>query len=183
MTLPPPLPDAPKAEWRAWARALRDTLPDASAAVCAQLAGFLRAQGWRTVLAYRALPGEPDLGALAGEFRLLTTRARFKARRLSLHAWEHATEPSVFGALQPPADSPELTREVVEAVLLPGLAYDRAGVRLGYGGGFYDRLLADWGVPTVGVTRAALLVPALPREPHDIPVDFVATEEGVQAIY
>ena len=68
----------------------------------------------------------------------------------------------------------------MDAILLPGLAFDRAGVRLGYGGGFYDRLLPDFRGVTVGVIQAGLLVPALPREPHDLPVRWLVTERGAR---
>ncbi|MBZ9715222.1 5-formyltetrahydrofolate cyclo-ligase [Deinococcus multiflagellatus] len=176
-----PLLQAPKPEWRRWAREVRAGLPDRSGAITAHLRAFLRSHGARRVLAYRALAGEPDLAALADEFELLTPRARFRPQpHLTLHPWHTATEPSRFGALQPPADAPQVPLDTVDAALLPALAYDRAGVRLGYGGGFYDRLLPGFAGLTVGVIPAALLVPALPRDPHDCPVAWLATEDGVQ---
>ncbi|GAA4006907.1 5-formyltetrahydrofolate cyclo-ligase [Deinococcus rubellus] len=172
---------ASKAEWRTWARAQRAELPDVSAQLCAQLQTFLQARGAAVVLAYRALPGEVDVSALSADFTLLAPRAHFRPTpRLTLHAWESATELSRFGALEPPLGTPEVGREAVDAVLLPGLAFDTAGVRLGYGGGFYDRLLADWLVCTVGVVANALLMPALPREAHDLPVQWLASETGVR---
>ena len=132
------------------------------------------------MLAYHALPGEPDLSALATEFELYTTRAVFRPRpRLSLHTWHSASEHSRFGALQPPRGTPEVARDQIGAVLLPGLAFDRSGWRLGYGGGFYDRLLEDWPVLTVGVIPAEMLIPELPHETHDLPVQYVVTEQGV----
>jgi 5-formyltetrahydrofolate cyclo-ligase len=67
-------------------------------------------------------------------------------------------------------------------VLLPALAFDERGFRLGYGGGFYDRLLADWPVLTVGVTPEALVLSAVPREAHDVPVAYLATERGVRRV-
>lgn len=180
MTLSPPPANASKEVWRAWARGVRAGLPDQSARVCAGLAAFLHDRGLRRVLAYRALPGEPHLGALAQDFELFTTRAWWRERRLSLHAWETASELSRFGALEPPRDAPQVAREGIEAVLLPGLAFDAAGRRLGYGGGFYDRLLDGWNVPVIGVTWEALIVPALPHEPHDQRAGFLATEAGVR---
>lgn len=135
------------------------------------------------VLAYRALPGEVDVGDLADAFELLTTRARWRpAPHLTLHPWATATERSRFGALQPPADAPRVDRARVDAVLLPALAFDEVGFRLGYGGGFYDRLLAGWAVPTVGVTPEALVLPDVPRAAHDVPVAFLATERGVRRV-
>ena len=170
-----------KAAWRAWARDRRGSLPvPDSAAICAALTGFLRARNVTGVLAYHALPGEPDLSALAADFQLCTTRAVFRpSPRLSLHPWHSASELSSFGARQPPRGTPEISREKLGAVLLPGLAFDRSGWRLGYGGGFYDRLLEGWPVLTVGVIPAALLIAELPHEAHDLPAQYVATELGV----
>lgn len=76
-------------------------------------------------------------------------------------------------------------REVFPAVLplalalVPGLAFDAAGFRLGYGGGFYDTFLADFPGTTVGLCRTCQLsaVP-LPRGPYDLPVGLVVTEDG-----
>ncbi len=158
-------------------------MPDLSAKVAAHLVAFLQARKVRRVLVYRALPGEPDVSALAPHFDLLTTRARFRpAPHLTLHPWETATELSRFGVLQPPADAPRVGLETVDAVLLPALAYDRRGVRLGYGGGFYDRLLPEFTGPTVGVVWDPLVVEELPCETHDLRVGFLATETGVRAI-
>ncbi|CAN5496300.1 5-formyltetrahydrofolate cyclo-ligase [soil metagenome] len=69
----------------------------------------------------------------------------------------------------------------LEAVVTPGVAFDRTGHRLGYGGGHFDRLLAELrpGVPVVGVAFERQLVDAVPTEPHDRRVDVVVTEEAV----
>lgn len=58
-------------------------------------------------------------------------------------------------------------------VLMPGLAFDREGHRMGYGGGFYDRFLAAEPHPTVALCYAFQLLPSLPVEPHDVPVNAV----------
>ena len=172
-----------KQRLRAWARARCAELPDVSPAVTAHLARWLRERGVRRVLAYRALPGEPNLEALAGEFELLTTRTVWRPEpRLTLHAWEHATQVSKLGVLEPPPGTPEIPLERVEAVLVPGLAFDERGGRLGYGGGFYDRLLPLLGVPKIGVVPAALIVAELPHEAHDARVDLLATETGVRPV-
>jgi 5-formyltetrahydrofolate cyclo-ligase len=135
------------------------------------------------VLAYRALPGEPDVSALAQSFELFTTRARWKPQpHLTLHAWDTATELSRFGVLQPPASAPRVVLNSVDAVLLPALAFDEQGVRLGYGGGFYDRLLPGFAGLTVGVIWSDLIVPRLPSEAHDVRAGWLATEAGVCAV-
>lgn len=183
MDLVRPTCNASKAEWRAWAFATRKTLEPNSQAVTAHLCEFLQARGARRVLAYRAMSGEPDLAGLQYDFELLTTRTRYKPeRRLTLHPWDTATEQSKFGYWQPPANAPRVALDTVDAVLLPALAYDLRGVRLGYGGGFYDRLLPNFAGLKVGVVWSPLLVPKLPSEAHDVRVDCVATELGVSAI-
>ncbi|PYE53625.1 5-formyltetrahydrofolate cyclo-ligase [Deinococcus yavapaiensis] len=169
-----------KAELRAWASQRRREVPDASSALTAHLADWLEASGARTVLAYRALPSEPDVSELSSAFELLTTRTIWAPRRaLTVHVWSSATERDRFGILQPPLGTPDLPKSAADVVLVPGLAFDRRGGRLGTGGGFYDRLLAGWDVPTVGVTWTELLVDEVPLEPHDVRVRFVATQDGV----
>ncbi len=170
-----------KGQWRTWAREHRATQPDHSVLVTAHLRTFLREAGARRVLAYRALPGEINVSGLAQGFELLAPRARFRPTpRLTLHPWDTATEMSRFGALQPPADAPEVPLGDVDAILLPGLAFDAQGLRLGYGGGFYDRLLPGFGGLTVGVIQRALIVPRLPADAHDCPVAWLATENGME---
>lgn len=172
-----------KTSLRAWARARRAQLPDPSPLLTAHLSSWLRSQGLRRVLAYRAFGGEPNVDALAGEFELFTTRAHWRPEpRLTLHPWESATARNRLGILEPPPDAPHVAPDDIDVVLVPGLAFDRRGVRLGYGGGFYDRLLPTLKVPFVGVTASALLLSELPQEEHDVRVQLLATEGGVQSV-
>ena len=69
------------------------------------------------------------------------------------------------------------------AVIVPGLAFDRRGHRLGRGAGVYDRFLATLAPHTlrIGVIPDAQLVDALPTEPHDVPMHLVVTEKRVIA--
>jgi 5-formyltetrahydrofolate cyclo-ligase len=67
-----------------------------------------------------------------------------------------------------------------DGVLVPGVGFDRQGFRLGFGGGYYDRLLADLApeVVTIGLAYAFQVVDELPREEHDLPVDIICTDQG-----
>ncbi len=69
----------------------------------------------------------------------------------------------------------------VDTVLVPGLAFDHQGTRLGRGAGYYDRLLSECRADcvTVGVTSSDRVLPEVPREPHDVQVMYLATEAGV----
>jgi len=75
----------------------------------------------------------------------------------------------------PTCDGPVIEPSLV---LVPGLAFNRSGGRLGYGAGFYDRWLSAHPARTIGVCFEAQLVDDLPLEPHDHPLDAVLTERG-----
>ncbi len=72
----------------------------------------------------------------------------------------------------------------LEVLVVPGLAFDRSGVRLGRGGGYYDRSLGGASVDTrprtVGVAFACQCVDELPTATHDLRVDTIVTEHGVE---
>ncbi len=70
---------------------------------------------------------------------------------------------------------------IIDFVLVPGLAFDRRGRRLGYGGGFYDKLLADSLSPCAWLVAGAFesqMVEKVPVDEHDMPMDVVVTERG-----
>jgi 5-formyltetrahydrofolate cyclo-ligase len=100
---------------------------------------------------------------------------------LIFRAWEPGEDlvPGPFGTSEPPTEA-----ETVQPglLLIPLLAFDRGGRRLGYGGGFYDRTLASlrgWGtVRAIGVAFAGQEVDAVPAGPQDALLDGVVTEAG-----
>lgn len=94
--------------------------------------------------------------------------------------------PARFGIPEPDGSCPALTEEdfTHALVLVPALAFDEGGYRLGYGGGYYDRFLAGLsaaGIPAlaVGLSFSVCRAPILPREPHDRPVDIIIDERSV----
>ena len=97
-------------------------------------------------------------------------------------------EISGFGIPEPVLlpDSRLLTMEELcmpdTLVIVPALAFDRKGFRIGYGGGYYDRLLDQASCPVVGLTFHELLQEELPREPWDRAVQAVCTDEELLCI-
>ncbi len=87
-----------------------------------------------------------------------------------------ALEPGAFGVLEPSGTAPSLTTFQEAVVLVPGVAFDRAGHRLGWGKGYFDRFLACFTGTSIGLAFDCQLYDALPFEPHDRPVDYVITE-------
>ena len=82
-------------------------------------------------------------------------------------------QPSRFGAPEPIADTP-VAKDPHALVLMPGLAFDAAGHRMGYGGGYYDRFLSrEPDHPTIALCFDFQLLPRLETEAHDISADTV----------
>ena len=100
---------------------------------------------------------------------------------LSLRVWEPDAPlyPAGFGTLAPSELPPHAEPDLV---LTPLLGFDGTGTRLGYGGGYYDRPLAARRrrPQLVGLAFAIQEFDAIPREPHDIPLDAVITERGAR---
>ena len=84
-----------------------------------------------------------------------------------------------YGMLEPDPACPALSPGEIQLALVPGLAFDRSGGRLGRGGGYYDRWLTGFSGFTAALCRAPLLLERLPREGHDLPVALVVTEDGL----
>jgi len=85
------------------------------------------------------------------------------------------------GLLREPADGEPVPPEMLDLVVVPALAYDTHGNRLGRGAGFYDRFLASPGFKgtAVGIAFREQLVDELPTAKHDMPVDVLVTDEQV----
>jgi 5-formyltetrahydrofolate cyclo-ligase len=153
-----------------------------SAAICANLCQLPIYQQANTILAYSSYRQEPDLSALFDDREKVWGLPRCDGPDLVWHRYDpltHTLQPGAFGILEPAADWPQLVASIVDLILVPCVGGDRAGYRLGYGGGFYDRLLADpnWArIPTIGITFSPMLVEGLPIDPWDRPLDRICTE-------
>ena len=90
--------------------------------------------------------------------------------------------PAPFGLLEPAEDSWDpIAPSAFDLVIVPGLAFDRQGNRVGFGGGFYDRFLSGLDAVKVGIAYGFQLGEALPTEPHDVGLDWLVTESRIFA--
>lgn len=156
----------------------------ASRTVVERLVALPELRDARVVLLYAALIEETDIGAVVAPLRergVRTLFPRVSGERLELvAASDLRTLQLGYRGIHEPV-GPAIDPAVVEAVIAPGVAFDPHGGRLGRGGGHFDRLLAT--LPDtalrVGVCFACQVVPDVPRDPHDLPVDLVVTDRAV----
>lgn len=183
-----------KAELRREMIARRDALPEGerrriAEALARALAALPQYAAARSVLATMAIGSEWDTRAFIDRARadgktIVLPRITEPPRRLALHAVPDLgrdLKPGVWDIPEPdPARCPACERDAVDFALVPALAVDRAGYRLGYGAGYFDKLLAGRRERPYCVTAlpAAFVVEALPHEPHDVAVDLVVDERG-----
>lgn len=123
----------------------------------------------------RELDTGPILEALLARGKRVAYPVCLPGRRMEAREVKDPEQlvPGAFGIPAPEEGCPLVERGEIGAVLVPCLMCDRAGYRLGYGGGYYDRWLADFSGFTVCICPEERLVEALPREGFDVPVSLV----------
>ena len=137
----------------------------------------------RTILAYQSHRQEPTLDYLFTHTHKQWGLPRAVGKELLWHRWQPA-EPLVTGKyniLEPQPQSPLLTPDSVDLILVPAVAMDASGYRLGYGGGYYDRMRwnPQWRkIPTIGIVFDFSYVETLPIDFWDLTLDRVCTESG-----
>ncbi len=155
--------------------------------LCHHLKTFPRFAKAQTLCAYRSFQQEPDLSTLWETFP--TKRwglPRCEGQMLIWHEWsplgQQPLQINRFQIEEPYPNWPLIIPSQVEVILVPTVACDRQGYRLGYGGGFYDRLFEapDWQqVLKIGIVFQEFIVETLPRDPWDIPLDAIASDQGI----
>lgn len=177
-----PNASADKVTWRHWADGRARPLDDeTNEAIVHHLEAWLRPHA--SLLVFSSMPGEPDLSGLQHRGSIFLTRTP-DSGPLTIHSAESPRELHRWGYSQPAAGTAEIAPETIDVVLVPGAVFGEDGSRVGHGKGYYDRLLATMrpGVERVGVAAAALVVPSLPMEAHDVPMTHLATEAGVRFV-
>jgi 5-formyltetrahydrofolate cyclo-ligase len=179
--------DFDKFAWRCRVReSLRafpaDMRAAASQKVCAVLAVQPIWLGAVSVLCFAPLNDEPNITPLIDDAlrankavavpRYEYGRGRYGAAQITARSQLISGR---FGALEPDAGCPAIPLNQLDLVLVPGVAFDLAGRRLGRGKGFYDRLLAEVSGHKCGVAFDEQIVAEVPEEPHDVRVDSILT--------
>ncbi len=150
-----------------------------SAAIRRHLEEFPSFQAASVVYAYAPLNGEPDwiLNGLPPD--KIYAFPRLTGRHVDFIVTENLSEMTrgAFGVMEPPPGPPAPPADLI---LVPGLAFDVHGNRLGRGRGFYDHILKTFPGYRLGVTFLKQLFLSVPFDPHDEAVLAILTENGVQ---
>ncbi|NJK56661.1 MAG: 5-formyltetrahydrofolate cyclo-ligase [Pleurocapsa sp. SU_5_0] len=156
--------------------------------ICDRLKSITLFQEAQTILAYFSFRQEPDLAPL---FNLNKNWAfpRCVGKSLVWHSWQPGTELKIgkYGIQEPLENSTIVDPATADLILVPTVACDAQGYRLGYGGGFYDRLLSrdvlrtdkadhNLNVPTIGIIFDFAYGVQLAKDPWDIKLNFICTE-------
>lgn len=95
---------------------------------------------------------------------------RYQADALTRHPW---------GMMEPRANTETVPLHTIDLVLVPGVAFDLKGGRLGFGGGYYDRLLPQLCAVRVGIAYQGNIISYVPTNEHDSHMDWLACPEGL----
>jgi 5-formyltetrahydrofolate cyclo-ligase len=164
------------AESRSIVRRIREHLPEDLQVLCA----------------YMPMPTEPDIRPLIETLLTRSVRVYLPRTEGKAFTFRRVTdldhlEKGPFGVLEPQTETEELDPTVVQLALVPGVAFDPLGNRLGRGNGGYDRWLADLRTANAtaqawGIAFDCQMVNIIPTQPHDAKVDAMVTPRGMQKV-
>lgn len=156
------------------------------AIICERLAENKTFQDAKTILFYVSTKKEVDTHALIHKYlphkTLIVPTIDQKTKNLELFhlkKWKDLTE-GHFGILEIQHNERVACHpDHIDVIIVPGLAFDKSGHRLGYGKGYYDQLIKDHPAETIGLAFDLQIVPKVPTMPHDIPIKTIITESQI----
>jgi 5-formyltetrahydrofolate cyclo-ligase len=150
--------------------------------ICDRLKASALFQEAQTILAYFSFRQEVDLSALFG----LDKKWAFPScvgKSLVWHLWQPGDNLQLgrYGIKEPLSTATVIYPSAADLILVPTVACDRFGYRLGYGGGFYDRLLSQYStIPNIGIVFDFAHLDRLPRDNWDVKLDSICSEKNLE---
>ncbi len=141
----------------------------------------------QTVMLYMALPQEVQTAAILAASLYQGKRITVPVVKphglvaVELPAGQLQFQPGPFGILEPAVSTATISPQDINCVIVPGIAFDRRGARLGFGKGYYDRFLCRLPATThvCGLAFSLQIVQHVPDMPHDVRMQSLVTEQGV----
>lgn len=184
--------NAIRAEYKALRREMDKALrSERDKKICDFALGLVSYRYAEYVLLYAATEDEIDIYELArvalkqGK-KVAFPRCRKEDHTMKYHIVESLDQlsPDSYGIAEPPEELPVYDPDVdlgSAICFVPGLVYDKAGYRVGYGKGFYDRFLSSFKGSSIGIVYSDFIMPKVPRGRFDMKVDILLSEKGVKA--
>ena len=155
-------------------------IAESDARICNRLLEIDEINGAELILAYFSMGREVDTHILVDRLRAVGKTVALpvceKGGFMRFVEYTGRMSTGLLGISEPEGGA-EIIPPQDTVMIVPALAFDGRGYRLGQGGGYYDRYLAANDVFAVGIGREALLLDKVPCEEHDIPVNILVTEE------
>ncbi len=154
--------------------------PEVSALICqkaASLSAFKKANAVMLYLSNRSEVDTTRLIALSHRFgkKICFPQVLNEEKMDAVSLEGNGFSRGAFGIWEPngiPVNS-------IDLIFVPGVVFDIDRNRIGYGKGYYDRFLRNSNATTIGLAFSCQIVPQIPKEPHDIQLDMILTEEGI----
>ncbi len=155
-------------------------ISESDSRICARVLEIDEVRDAELILAYYSMGREVDTHELIDALRAMGKKVALpvceKGGFMRFVEYTGRMKPGLLGISEPEGGS-EMIPPPDSVMIVPAVAFDETGYRLGQGGGYYDRYLAANEVFAVGIGREALLLDRAPREEHDLPVNVLVTEE------
>lgn len=176
-----------KADLRKHYRALRAQMApeaclQASLAICETIRRLPAYQEAQVIAVYHPLNREVDLRSLADPAKRLVYPRLIDqhAKTMEFAPVLRSFVPGIFDLMEP--DGAAVGKEDIDLILVPGLAFDAEGRRIGYGAGYYDLYLSDFRGVIVGVAYEPQIAQSIPADPWDVPMHWIVTDQRVLSI-
>lgn len=100
-------------------------------------------------------------------------------RAAIIHSWDDLKRVGSFGILEPCENARSMEPNEIDLIVVPGIAFTQSGERLGMGGGYYDRFLADTRAVRIGFAFSCQIKQSLPTDVWDAKLDYLVTQDGI----
>lgn len=151
--------------------------------ICIKLASTKEFQSAKNILFYMPIHGEVDLKTTFYRFKknkkFILPKVDPETRTLSLFAINelHELKNGSYNIPEPTLVHKEIPSTSIDLAIVPGIVFGRNGHRIGFGKGFYDKLLKTIKCPKFGIAYDFQIVENVPGETHDVPMDKILTEK------